>query len=285
MFIHLFDKIYAVTEKHPPKRWETGTYFINFRGFTLYYKSFKDFKESFVTTEKFFSWMMDTLKNPNGGLTFVIMDDETLSEFMTVYCDYLGISPEMYRNMVYYNGLCMIFMENGDTISSTKPAEVEAGYREVFCYFKPEEGINPKITTGFEHYPAELCVNCLDQKWARKKFEWFRIYDLYNLVKKVQQRKIRTGYLYGQIMEKEYEDDRCAKAWLDKEKYDEVVDILKSEEGCDTALFEMPLEDYVTSWPEFGYNQYHYFKFNYYLARQVLKEGYRIDAATRHSRH
>jgi len=280
MYIHLFKKIYAVTEKYPPKRWETGTRIINFRGFILC-QSFTDLRESFPTTGKFFSWMMKTLKNPNGGLTFVIMDDQTLSEFMSVYCDYLGISPEMYRSMVYYNRMCLIFMENGDAISSREPGDVGDEYREIFCYFKPEEGTVPKITADFDSYPAELCVNCLDQEWARKKFEWFRIYDLYNLVKKVQHKKVRTGNLYGQITDRAYENDQSAKEWLDKEKYDEVVDILKNEEDCDVTLFEMPLEDYVMSWPEFGYNQYHYFKFNYYLARQVVKEGYRIDAATR----
>lgn len=274
MFAHLFDKIYVIDKDGAPEPFDpTIKIYTEEQAFDG--KTYKEEKEEYPWVEMLFAQMRHKLTNTQNSLVFLLVQRESLKEMLMDYAALLDLNLDMLNAFVSHSHYCYHWMENSENIVTKEPD----------LYFRYVPDTTRYITGDYEHYPAELCINCLDKEWARKKFEWFRRYDIYNLIKKYQQDEYRKGHYkpqhptYLSVLDKIQNDDSI-KSVCD-EDISRIMSFLKGE-GYEVSNLMLPLEEYVASWPEFGYNQYHYFKFNYDLARLVMKEGYRIDEVGRH---
>lgn len=191
-----------------------------------------------------------------------------INEFLKQYCHALGLYYNEYLEIINYN------------IFSLKHAEDTFGFPNHIImpgskewYEKPKHSIK----RNYECFPAEFAINCLDKKWARNKFHFFRICDIVTEIKKYQRKEYEE---YGKIS-KAFEfltsDVLTLKSLFDKDFYNYVYQAFKKN-NYNTYLFEVSLEEYIND-PDclYGYNELNYYKFNKRLARILQKRGYRID--------
>lgn len=291
MFVHLFEKTYLVNESNRPKPWDPDFLIADFEDI-FHEPDFKAYKDSFATVEMMFQDMIEKTRNPKRSLTLLIVKDEDIEDLIFTYALYLHLDIGKLMNLLMYSIVCAEYIENFETITTDgewgKYIQSIGEYQDRYKSLKE----NPKrwqiIQKGFEYFPAEFAVNCLDKEWAQKKYESFRVYELYNLCKQLQHQMIRRELYWfkedSPIVLDIGNDDRDARIFLEAETYQDALCEIKwlQSVGFDVPqnkleLFKMPLEEYVHSFPDFGYNQYHAFKYNYLLADKLSYQGYRID--------
>lgn len=249
MFFHLADKIYIVNKRSQPEK----TPDINQVAYTV-------FKESSVLYPTFSHYVKDIVAKyvKDRKVTLLIVPEDDFENLLSLYISRLSLGVSGFNAMICYSNYCEECVEDFcQTISN------QSDFVPTFTQTKSETIRFPDI------FPAELCINQIDDcDWARKKYEYFRMYELYAKIKDVQYYMLRHGIQFDFNIGN---DDQKIKELYRNE------DFLRNISRCiDISFIEQPLKSYVNSNPTFGYNRFNTWKFNWQLAKQLKACGYRI---------
>lgn len=257
MFARAFGKVYVVNESSLPKgdfKYITKTSVVSYK------------KNEFPTLETYYKHLSN-LKDSN--ITIVPFWDNDFNLFILDYCNLLGLNYEAYLAIVKHSNFCCLYEDNcQETISL--PGFMNLIPKELFI---PS---NKRFDAKF--YPAEIVINHLNIPWVKQKYEWFRIYDIYQLIKNTQFELYKMDLKIPEIISIFNSSDQSAKQLFNREIYDRVKNYF-SFVGIDTSLFYMPIEDYAFSLiNSFGYTNQTMSHFNWSLARELKKQNFKIDA-------
>lgn len=264
MFISLFKKMYLVDENNIPIK----TPDISWR----YLGDYQEAKREHATLLTFYRELM-TNRLPDGrtdsNMILLIVKEKDVNQFMQDYGNYLGLDYEAYSLLIQHSKFCTKYIDNCNEIMS-RDGDFPIISRKDFIY-KPK-----KIRRDYECFPAEYAINCLDQPWARKKYNYFRMYDIYNMIKKYQVQAYNEGLGIPALFKKFHTSDQSAKLLgnihIEEETKQEFIRL-----GLDASLFTDDVVEYLKLKTNFGYTKHTIFKYNKPLTNYLKKEGYRID--------
>lgn len=260
MFMPLVSKVYMVNES------SKGVW-----GRDMRYHDLGDYRHelsSFPTFESFCVWLT-SLREERGGHTILIVKDEDFNQLAIDYLTALGLGYDEYVLIRNHSDFCTHYCDNVNELISRYDDAMPMPTREDF------DVKVRRIRGHFEIFPAEYAINCLDQEWARKKFQHFRMLTLHDIIKEFQVKEYQsTGKLTAfpeigadHIDARQLRDESCFNSALKK----------LEAAGIDTAQFYLPLEDWAAATLSAGYNRYSSFKFSSPLMRHLKERGYRID--------
>ena len=256
MFARTFGKVYVVNESSLPK----GDFkYITKTPVTLYKKN------EYPTLETYYRHLS---RSKDSNITIIPFRDNEFNSFMLDYCNLLGLNYEAYLAIVKHSNFCCLYEDNcQETISLPGPTPLIP--EELFILS------NKKFDAKF--YPAEIAINHLDIPWVQQKYEWFRIYDIYQLIKNIQFELYKMDLEIPEVLSIFNSSDQSAKQLFNKEIYSKVKNYF-SFVGIDTSLFYMPIEDYTLSLiNSFGYTNQTMSHFNWSLARELRRQNFKID--------
>lgn len=263
MFINLFKKVYLVDENNIPVK----TPDISWR----YLGNYREAKSEHATLLTFYRELM-TNRLPDGrtdsNMILLIVKNEDVNPFMQDYCNYLGLDYEAYSLLIQHSKFCTTYVDNCNEIMS-RDGDFPIIDHKDFIY-RPA-----KIRRDFECFPAEYAINCMDQSWARKKYNYFRMYDIYNAIKNYQVRAYNEGLEMPELFKKFHTSDQSAKI-LGNIQVEEDVKREFIRLGLDTSLFT-DVAKYMELNTNFGYAWHTIFKYNKPLVNYLKNVGYRID--------
>jgi hypothetical protein len=249
MFIHMFDKIYAVNSTcEPQDSVDIRKRFIDYHGMKC--------EHPFLET--LYDEIMDN-RLPGGiedrSVNVLIVPDEQYNELMQDYCIYLGLDYKAYSLIKWHSSFCICYLDNvAETISQGFPYPVIK--KENFIVGKK------KIRRGYEHFPVEFAVNS-NEKWANDKRDNCRIHEVFEVIKDYQYKCYREGIPCPTCLKNFSASHQSAKAL----KEPAVMD------ACLSALNDLDISIEHNR----GYNRFHGYKYNFPLEKYLKKEGYRID--------
>lgn len=217
-----------------------------------------------VDFEEYLKNLSDT-----GTRQYKVYPIKDFNVFMKAYCHLLGLAYQEYREIINYN------------IFSLHHAEDMYGFPDTIIspMSEDEYGIAPDYSSVNRRpswFPAEFAINCIDEKWARNKFHYFRVCDIVTEIKKYQRKEYEEYGIISDSFNFLKADNMTAQQLFDKDCYHKVYTTFK-QRGYNTDLFDMSIEEYINN-PDctFGYNELNYYKFNTRLARMLQQRGYRI---------
>lgn len=260
----LFKKIYLVDQDNEPEH----SLDIDRR----YLGDYQTLKKEHPTLSTFYKDLM-TNNLPDGrsnsNVILLIVRREDVNHFMQDYCNYLGLDYNAYKLIMKHSKFCTKYIDNlGDVISLDKEFSI---INEDDYIYKPKG-----IKKDYEYFPAEYAINCIDQDWARKKFNHLRLWDLYMLIKEWQVIWYRCGFEVPDIINRFHMNHTSFKLLFDAEfEYEVLGSLFKMGlyEGC----FSSDISDYLSTNPDFGYDKHTAFKYNKPLANYFKKVGYKIN--------
>lgn len=262
MFIHLLDKIYAVNKSSAPKPWDPEFLIVEYKDNNI---------PDFPTTDMFFKYISKEYNNPKRSITLLLIEDDLFCYIIGLYLKMLNLYDDKnYIDLIiHHSNFCIKYMENCHSISDEDKILFTSNNFNI-------EDNSIGYIKDYSSYPAELAINCLDKEWSRNKFKWFRMHHLYNVIKQYQYDRFRDGIYNNNNILYTFYDDQTGKKLLDDNIYNNVIKELENN-NIDISIFKLSIEEYIAKWTNLGYNQYHYFKFNFNLAKYIIETKYRID--------
>lgn len=248
MFFHLADKIYVVNSlSKPAQSPDINQYsYDNLNEMSLY-PTFSHYVKSLI----------DRYVH-NRKVTILIVSEKDFETLMSVYCSRLSLGEDGFNYILSYNNFCE---NNIEDFCST--ISIPSSFAPVFTKSKNEKIYYPWL------FPAELCINQIDtDEWARDKYEYFRMYELYARIKDAQFDLVRNNVVIDFDIG---HDDQKIKTLYTNKSFIQTV-----SQYVDTEFLRIALMEYIASNPTYGYNRFNAWKFNYYLADYVKRTGYRI---------
>ena len=263
MFLHLFRKVYFVDEDNRPLLYpDIKQHELDYSSFRKGYPFLKQFYHDIM-----FQYKPDGKEDPL--VHIFIISKQDWKQAIQDYCNYLGLSYEEYLLLCRHSTFCTEYVDNcGEIISLNHefPIILKEDYK-----FKKKQ-----IKSDFQYFPAEYAINCLDKEWARNKYEYFRTYEIYNEIKKLQVQYYNDNMPMPSILHFFCDNDQTAKALIKNPCFKkEVLNFLESK--IDITEYLLPIQEYVNKIPSLGYDRFTAFKFNWPLAKHFMKTGYRID--------
>lgn len=263
MFLHLFRKIYFVDENNKPLLYpDIKQHKLDYENVRKEYPFLKQFYQDLM-----FQYKPDKTEDPL--IHVFIIPENNWEKAIQDYCNYLGLSYDEYLLLCRHSTFCTRYVDNcGEVMSLDRefPVIQKNNYK-----FK-----NKQIRSDFQYFPAEYAINCLDKEWARNKYEYFRTYELYNEIKKLQVQYYNNNIVMPEILQFFCDNDQTAKALIKNSYFKkEVLNFLVDK--IDITEYLLPIQEYVRRIPNLGYDRFTAFKFNWPLAKHFIKTGYRID--------
>lgn len=256
MFFHLIDKLYIVNESSRPQK-TSGILLSE-------YDSYAEDREVYPFIERLYISLSEG-RVRNRMVTILIVPDGDFGAMLLDYCHVLGFGKEEFLLMKEHSDFCERYIEDTEKDVSV-PSGVDVEWKE---------GGRNRVRHP-EIFPAEFCINCLDKEWARKKYEYFRMYDLYARIKECQYEDLRLGKKASlQMIEN---NDQAIKRL-----YHDTLFLKAARERIDTSFLDISLEKYIETSPSLGYNRCNAWKYNFRLARHLKGTGYRIDRRNQHA--
>lgn len=256
MFLQLFKKFYAIDENNIPLAYPDVTI-----------TKIDEYNSSYPFMERFIRDIIDMqwkTKREYPLIHLLVFRENNFLLFIRDYCHYLGVTYKEYMLMVQHSNFCANYIDNFHEIICDNRYKTPIMSKEFFGTSKKA------IRHGYELFPAEFAINCLDKEWARKKYRYFQVYELYNKIKEYQFECLRTGNEIPKLLQKFNDNDQTAKLMMqDNELRTSVEEIL--------GIKRLTVEDYVNSNPTLGYDRFSGYKYNWLLAKSFKKRGYRID--------
>ena len=252
MFFHLADKLYVTNLLSMPTKESDGITRIYY-----YADTFKEDLEIYPTFSHYVKAMIERYVK-NREVTLLCTEEWILQELMSLWCGRLNLGKNGFQKLIEHANFCETYVEDAQsTIGYTFNSEI--------LHYQPKK--REKIRFK-KIWPAELCINQLNEDWVREKYEYFRMYDLYARIKENQYALYRNGTIKESPIK---ENDQSIK-----DLYND-VDFLKTISAeIDLSFLSMDIEDYVMKNPTFGYNRFNTWKFNWALAHYVRDTGYKI---------
>lgn len=261
MFMPLVNKMYMVNES------SKGIWGRDMRYHEL--GNYRHELSSFPTFESFCVWLT-SLREKRGGHTVLIVKDEDFNRLAIDYLVALGLGYDEYVLIRNHSNFCTHYCDNVNELISRFDETVPMPEREDF-------NVKMRSIRGhYEIFPAEYAINCLDKEWARKKFQFFRMLTLHEIIKEFQVKEYQsTGVLtaFPEIGA----DHIDARQLLDEDRFNSALKKLESA-GVNTAQFYLSLKEWAATTLNAGYNRYSSFKFNSPLMRHLHEKGYKINA-------
>ena len=265
MFFHAFRKVFFVNKSSKPLVYPDVVQHV-----LEHYKEIKAYDPLLHNTyhDIMFQYNPDHTENPL--IHIFLVDDSEWNDVIQDYSNYLGLDYEAYLRICRHSDFCSNYVDN---------------CCETICTVNKCALISPddfKIKTkkrvrDYQYFPAEYAINCLDQEWAQKKYEYFRTYDIYNQLKHWQTVYYKAELPLPKLLEYFIENDQAAKAILkSSELRKDVLDFLLKH-GVDIDKYRVPIQEYVDLEPSLGYDRFTFYKFNWPLARYLKKIGYKIN--------
>ena len=263
MFLHLFRKVYFVDKNNTPLLYpDIKQHVLDYKNIRSEYPFLKQFYRDLM-----FQYKQDKTEDPL--IHIFIISEHDWNDAIQDYCNYLGLSYDEYMLLCNHSIFSTKYVDNcGEIISLNKnfPIISKENYK-----FKDK-----KIKSDFEYFPAEYAINCLDKKWARDKYEYFRTYELYDEIKELQVKYHNNSIIMPDILQYFCDNDQSAKLLIKDEYFrEEVLQFLKDK--TDITKYLLPIKEYVNSISTLGLNRFTAFKFNWPLAKHFIQTGYRID--------
>lgn len=248
MFFHLADKLYVVNEESavPSIPDIKQVHLPDILNELNLFPSFSHFVKSLV----------DSIVEDR-CITLIILPIVTFEDLLNIYCGRLSLGEEAFNIIQSYSSFCENYLEDfAKTIS--QPYHYNLSYRK---------DISEKLYFR-ELWPAELCINQLNEMWANDKYEYFRMYDFYLKIKEYQLAKIQSDTMFCKEITC---DDQSIKDYYRDERF-----IEKVAQEIDTSFLKISIQEYVDSKPMFGYNRFNAWKYNWPLANYIRRIGYRL---------
>lgn len=264
VFINLFKKIYLVDEANIPNRAPD----IDWR----YLNNYRELKKEHATLRTLYRELMTNILpdgTTNSAMILLIVKQADINMFIQDYCNYLGLDYEAYSLLIKHSKFCTKFIDNCNEVISRNGSFPVISKKDYV--YKPQ-----RIVYDLEFFPAEYAINCINKSLGQNKYNYFRIYDIYNMIKEYQIKAYRIGLPVPEIFERFNTSDQSAKI-MGNIQIEEKVKQEFIKLGLDTSLFTRDVSEYIKLNTYFGYNKYTIFKFNLQLARYLKKVGYRID--------
>lgn len=262
MFVHICNKVYFVNKSSEPK--------IKFQEYITfdYIENYINFKNNFPILEIMYNQLSDQgkLKNKHNGIHVYILSDEDFIKAINDYCSFLNLDYNAIEKIIDHSKMCELYMENCNDIS----------------IYNSKFSINNFTIKKYSHiirypeiFPAEFFINCINSSIGMNKFTRFRIYELYNLIKNIQYSYIRNNEKIPKELEIFIGNDDNALLLYNNTIFNSVIKTL-DKIGINTKKFTVSLEEYINLDPNFGYNQYHIYKYNFALAKYLKDIKYKI---------
>lgn len=272
MFTHLFRKVYLVDKNESIN---IPTY-MNLKKLEKEYKQLKTEYPNMYTL--YDDWMFRLISHDNTRIQnshikktlFTCNNDNEYLEIIQDYCNYLGLSYKEYMLLCNHSYFCSRYiLSEKEKSLMTKQLIIE---EKDFIYK------DKQIKKGFENFPAEYAINCLDKEWAIKKYEHFRTCEILDKVRKIQieyyQNSKKLPDLLKQFVTRSV--DLEIRIETNSKLKEEILNCLGKIENVDKLW--LPIEEYVKTFPTLGYSDVLSFKFNWPLAKHFMETGYRIDS-------
>ena len=263
MFFHAFRKVFFVNESCKPLPYPD-----------IVQHTIKNYKEIHDTDpflhnfyhQTMFQYKSDGTENPL--MHIFLVKNKEWNQLISDYCYYLGLDYQAYLKIVQHSSFCTKYIDNCSETISTISQTIVIPEKD----FK----INThKRVVDYIHFPAEYAINCLDQEWAQKKYEYFRIYDLYNHIKNLQIQCRKEEKPIPALLTLFQENDQAAKKLLKDSTLKEKI-LKFFSNYIDISPYSIPIQDYVEQEPNLGYDRFTFYKFNWPLARYLKKIQYKI---------
>lgn len=252
MFFHLADKLYVVNLLSMPTKESDGIRHAYYNKHT-----FMEDLKVYPTFSHYVKAMVDQYVE-NRMVTLLCVEEWILQDLMRLWCGRLGLGEKGFQKLVEHANFCESYIEDVQTTVSF-----------TFDPRPPRYAPEKKEKIRFkEMWPAELCINQLDEDWAREKYEYFRMYDLYARIKENQYELYRKGIVKESPIK---ENDQAIKELYHDADFLKVVG-----KEIDLSFLDMDIKDYVMSNQTLGYNRFNTWKFNWALAHHVQETGYKL---------
>lgn len=264
MYLHLFRKVCIVDENIDTSKFKQDTKTLK--------EDYSTIKQQYPTISRLYDDWMYRWINSNGlkqyndhpqSCLFFIKQNDIL-DIIQDYCNYLGLTYDEYlilqKHSDFYLKYILGINIKNDIIK-----------RENFKF------TDKKIKKNFEVFPAEYAINCLDQPWAQNKYEHFRICEILEEVRNVQidfhKHDKKIPDIFSDLI---YISINSEEKLKDKNVQQQVLNTLSLIKNVDRLY--LPIDEYIKTYPSFGYYGQLCHKFNWPLARHFLETGYRIDS-------
>ena len=228
-------------------------------------------KQEFPTLGKLYEYILSL--NLTRSIMIFIIPNNDYNQAIIDYCNYLGLDFDAYLAMKKHSDFCTRYVDYCYENISTDEKCIPQINEE--CFNKPR-----RIKNGYEIFPAELAINCLDKEWSINKFTSLRAYGLYNKLNKVRidlyiNNKDPDDYSFLDMFEK---SDQSAKYLMSEVNYNAIKNNLLTRGLIQQdSIYNNTVKYFADHTKDGGYDPMHIFKYNGLLARCIKKSGYRID--------
>lgn len=250
MFFHLADKIYIVNYSSKPEK-APDIHQVN-------YNSYSNDIQLYPTYSIYVKKIINKYVQ-NRMITLLIVPDEDFKTMLLDYCGFLKLSQKAFEAIISHSLFCETYIEDVDKIIS-KPSNIRIDW---IPYKQRSKIHNPEI------FPAELCINQIDEcSWALKKYEYFRMYELYSKIKDMQFNQYLNGNIKKSLIKNN--DQKIKKLYKNKNFLSNI------SRDIDVSFLNISIKEYIASRPTLGYNRFNIWKFNWILVNVIQQEGYKI---------
>lgn len=206
----------------------------------------------------------------NKAIQIVVPYNE-MNVFINRYFCSLGLSYEQYSISYDFNKNCIKYMDEFRLCYGTTP-KID---RSQWIYYDKIKVRDPKI------FPAEFCINHLEEDWALHKYLYFMCYSIYNAIKELQLYYIQKGQKVPSILwDYATGNDQSAKRLFDKEERLKVCKFLLpliKIDGIHSVQDCTDIHSYIKNSKDFGFIDTLRFKFNPILMKNIKNNGFKFN--------
>lgn len=257
MFLNITNKIYFINKSANPNAMN-GISIVD-------YNNYIDEKLENPTLEILYKSLYKKYVK-NKSYTLLVMSDDIWKTAFEDFISYMNLDEKAISLILEHSQLSSKIWDNCDEILGSDKNKIIKNINYVNIYKK-------KIDLSI--FPAEYAINHINEEWAKNKYEFFRMYEFYDVIKRYQFDLYRKGFTDDYLNELFKYGDQCIKnIWNNKELKTKIINKYKNK--INIGFLEMPIEEYVISNSTFGYNQYNAWKYNWKLAKYLRKINYKI---------
>lgn len=267
MFINIFKKTYLVNKTEVAIN--TTDLFIQ------EIKDYKNLKSEFPTLIKLYLDIYNSYNKINDDRILIINDNEFLS-FINDWSNLLNLNSFSINLIInhslfhtQYNDECQRLISNYDTFS--KNFNIES-----IILDKPFCNKN-KINKYLDFFPIEYLINYINEDWCIKKFEYFRIKELYLKIRELQLSlyNMNTNDIYlNKIFNNSSDNIIIDSISNNKKILQEIKSHILNKHYFDIKFLNLPILDYILK-PNYSYNFGMSWKFNFKLLHYLYNINYK----------